>query len=59
VAADRPLPGTLDPAARYWERADGKAVVLPSPLGAHGWEAMAYSPAERLVYIPAIPSNRR
>lgn len=44
----------LDGAARYWERADRSAVVLPSPLGAHGWEAIAFSPTERLVYIPTM-----
>lgn len=44
----------VDAAARYWEREEGRAVVLPSPLGAHGWEAMAFSPSERLVYIPTM-----
>lgn len=43
----------FDPAARYWERRD-KTIVLPGPLGAHGWEAIAFSPVERLVYIPTM-----
>ncbi|MGB7406545.1 MAG: PQQ-dependent dehydrogenase, methanol/ethanol family [Pacificimonas sp.] len=33
---------------------DGETfLALPSALGAHNWHPMAYSPAERLVYIPA------
>lgn len=44
--------------ARYWERPDGKAIVLPSPVGAHNWQAMAYNQQTGLVYIPvmAIPT---
>ncbi|KHK92761.1 PQQ-dependent dehydrogenase, methanol/ethanol family [Novosphingobium malaysiense] len=41
-----------DPDARY---PDGKTFVMwPSPVGAHTWLPMAYSPRSRLVYIPAI-----
>lgn len=42
----------IDTDARYWEKPGGSAIVLPSNMGAHGWEALAYSPAEHLVYIP-------
>lgn len=39
------------PLARF---PDGKAVIIyPSPVGAHSAEPMAYSPASKLVYIPA------
>lgn len=38
-------------AIRYSET--GKNVsVMPGPIGAHSWEAMAYNPATGLVYIP-------
>ncbi|HEU4428129.1 MAG TPA: PQQ-binding-like beta-propeller repeat protein [Myxococcota bacterium] len=50
-AKGRPV---FDPAARYWQQGRGRTVVLPSPIGAHGWEAIAFSPAERLVYIPTM-----
>jgi len=39
--------------ARY---RDGAEVIRPSALGAHNWQAMAYSPQTGLVYIPAIGS---
>jgi quinohemoprotein ethanol dehydrogenase len=43
----------LDPAARYWEAKPGATtLVWPNMWGAHGWNAMAYSPRERLSYIP-------
>lgn len=42
----------FSPDARYWEKPGGAAVIVPSPMGSHGWEALAYSPADRLVYIP-------
>ncbi|MBV7256721.1 PQQ-dependent dehydrogenase, methanol/ethanol family [Pacificimonas sp. WHA3] len=32
---------------------DGTFLSMPSALGAHNWHPMAYSPDERLVYIPA------
>ena len=41
-----------DPAARWWERPDG-AVVLPNSLGAHSFEAMAFDPKQKLLFIPA------
>ena len=40
--------------ARYWEKADKKAVVLPSPLGAHNWHAMAFNEKTGLIYIPVM-----
>ena len=34
---------------------DGKTVTMwPGPVGAHTWLPMAFSPQQRLVYIPAI-----
>jgi len=44
-------PVTL-PDARYWERPDKRAVVLPANSGAHNWQAMAYNATAGLVYIP-------
>lgn len=41
----------FDPAGRYWER-DTPGVILPGPSGAHGWEAMAFDPESRTLYIP-------
>lgn len=43
-----------DPAARFWEKPDGKAVVLPNSLGAHSFEALALDPQSHLLYIPAV-----
>lgn len=49
----------LDPAARYWEKPGGVARVSPNPWGAHGWEALAFDPRRRLLYIPVknIPTR--
>jgi PQQ-dependent dehydrogenase (methanol/ethanol family) len=41
-----------DPAAQYWRRPGGTALILPSNMGAHGWEALAFSPKDNLLYIP-------
>jgi quinohemoprotein ethanol dehydrogenase len=44
-----------NPKARY---TNGSSFEMwPSPLGAHSWQPMAYSPATRLVYIPVIESG--
>jgi PQQ-dependent dehydrogenase (methanol/ethanol family) len=33
---------------------DGAPIpIIPGPLGAHNWQPMAYSPREKLAYIPA------
>jgi len=32
----------------------GRASFSPSPIGAHSWLPMAFSPLNRLIYIPAI-----
>ncbi len=41
-----------NPLARF---RDGKSFIMwPSPLGAHSWLPMAYSPQTRLAYIPSI-----
>ena len=50
-ANGRPVP---DPAAMYWARPDKSAVVVPSGIGAHGWEALAFDPQGNLLYIPAM-----
>jgi quinohemoprotein ethanol dehydrogenase len=36
---------------------NGEALIWPGPAGAHNWQAMAFSPITRLVYIPtsALP----
>ncbi len=39
--------------ARY---RDAPELIRPSSMGAHNWQAMAYSPQTGLVYIPAINS---
>lgn len=44
-------PVTL-PDARYWEKPDGKAMVLPNTAGAHNWQAMSFNEKTGLVYIP-------
>ena len=41
-----------DPAAQYWRKADGTALILPSNMGAHGWEALAFDPNDHVLYIP-------
>jgi hypothetical protein len=46
-------PVTL-PEARYWERPEKAVVVSPGAVGARGWQAMAFNPATRLVYLPVI-----
>lgn len=40
-----------NPGARY-DKTGKLAVVSPGPGGAHNWQPMAYSPAQKLVYIP-------
>ncbi len=42
----------FDPAAQYWLKPDGTALILPSTMGAHGWEALAFDPKDHLLYIP-------
>ena len=41
------------PDARYWERPDGRAVVVPGGMGGHNWEALAFDPEKHVVFIPA------
>jgi quinohemoprotein ethanol dehydrogenase len=38
--------------AKYWEKGKEGAMVSPSPMGAHNWMPMSYSPDTGLVYIP-------
>lgn len=42
------------PEARWYEHAGKPTSIAPSPIGAHGWEPMSYSPLTGLVYIPAM-----
>src|SRR3546814_470309 len=44
------------PGIRY---EDAPATIMPTPIGAHSWLPMAYSPQARLVYIPAIELEAR
>ena len=48
LATGRPIEA---PGVRY---EDGPATFRPTPLGAHSWMPMAYSPQTGLTYIPAI-----
>lgn len=47
------------PEARYWEKPEKSAIVLPGPSGAHGWEAMALDQEAGVLYIPSqvIPTR--
>ena len=42
------------PDAKYWEKGDQSVMVSPSPMGAHNWQPMSYSPKTGLVYIPSM-----
>ncbi|MCX7169690.1 MAG: pyrrolo-quinoline quinone, partial [Proteobacteria bacterium] len=42
------------PDARYYALKAQRAVVAPSPLGAHNWQAMSYHPGTGLVYFTAL-----
>lgn len=48
-ANGRPIP---NPEGQYWLRPGQPNIVVPSPAGSHGWEALAYDPESHLVYIP-------
>jgi quinohemoprotein ethanol dehydrogenase len=37
----------------------GEVVIWPSPLGAHNWQAMSFSPSTNLVYIPYMQVGAR
>jgi quinohemoprotein ethanol dehydrogenase len=41
-----------NPQSRY-STTGSKVDVMPGPPGAHSWQAMAFNPMERLVYVPA------
>ncbi|NNF40899.1 MAG: PQQ-dependent dehydrogenase, methanol/ethanol family [Woeseiaceae bacterium] len=51
IETGRPV---YDPAAAYWERPDETVEVWPNMWGAHSWNAMAFHPQLKLVYIPVI-----
>ena len=42
------------PEALWYEHPEKPTLVSPSPLGAHSWQPMSYSPLTGLVYIPAM-----
>ena len=45
----------LDSEASYWDLPFGETVAIwPSMWGAHSWQAMAFHPEHKLVYIPVI-----
>jgi quinohemoprotein ethanol dehydrogenase len=41
-------------AAKYWLAPSGQAIVNPSPVGAHNFMPMSYSPGTGLVYVPVL-----
>ena len=44
----------VNPDARYWLKDKKESIVSPSPMGAHNWMPMSYSPLTGLVYIPTM-----
>ena len=42
------------PGAQYWKTPDQAVAIWPNMWGAHSWNAMAYHPGHKLVYIPVI-----
>jgi quinohemoprotein ethanol dehydrogenase len=42
------------PDALWYDHPGKTTLVAPSPLGAHSWQPMSYSPLTGLVYIPAM-----
>lgn len=42
------------PEAKFWERPNEAIEVWPNMWGAHSWNAMAFHPDLKLVYIPVI-----
>lgn len=42
------------PQGQYWLNPADSYVQLPSGLGAHGWEALAFDPDSATVFIPAM-----
>ena len=50
----------FDPAARYWEAAEGEpTTILPSNAGAHDWTALAFDPQKNVLFIPAMTTPER
>ena len=50
----------FDPAARYWEAADGEStIIIPSNAGAHDWTALAFDPQKNVLFIPAMTMPER
>jgi len=41
------------PDAQYWKRPGQDTMVLPSPAGAHSWQAIAFNPKTSTVYVPS------
>jgi len=50
----------FDPAARYWEAAEGEpTTILPSNAGAHDWTAPPFDPQKNVLFIPAMTTPER
>lgn len=43
-----------DPAGAFWSSTDEPVTVWPNAWGAHSWNAMAFHPTLKLVYIPVV-----
>jgi len=55
AAGQNPKTGTMIEDKARADYGDGKPkLVFPSPIGAHNWNPMAYSPKTGLVYIPTV-----
>ncbi|MBU6268574.1 MAG: PQQ-dependent dehydrogenase, methanol/ethanol family [Sphingomonadales bacterium] len=51
IASGRPVEGRD---VRY---RNGESTIWPNPVGAHSWQAMAFSPRTGLVYIPTMQNG--
>jgi quinohemoprotein ethanol dehydrogenase len=50
-ANGRPI---LNPDAMYWKHPGQETLVLPGSMGAHGWEALAFDPKTKILYVPTM-----
>jgi quinohemoprotein ethanol dehydrogenase len=59
--AERIDPGSGRPIEAQGSRYDagGEATVWPSPIGAHSWQAMSFSPRTGLAYVPYMQLGAR
>ena len=54
---DRRTGRPVEAANIRWEKGD--VVIWPNPVGAHNWQAQAYSPQTGLIYIPVMHNGVR